>query len=238
MINPGQNQSRQVDVMAAALLAIPAVLTLVLILHHPVLHGKHDVASVAAGIQAHALMDRLVHGGLITVLGIQTLGFYLFSAKLGWRRPAVAGGLIAYTAGVLLMIIPSTLDGFVTPDLASNCLAAAHGCGTLEEGSFRLVAVMIQDFTKLALVVMSTGVLSWSVALLASRDAPKRIAGVVGIICACMPVAILLHSDIYLQAGNLPGMIASQLVWSLLAAALIIGGERGHQRPEERLATA
>ena len=223
MIEP--NLSRRPNgTVAAGLLAVPAILTLVLILHHPVLRGGHDIASVAAGIGSLAVMDRLVHGGLIVVLGLQTLGFTLFSAHLGWARPAVVAGFMAYAAGVLLMIVPATLDGFVTPDLAAACLTAAHGCGATDEGVFRLIAVMIQDFTKLALVVMAAGIAGWSVALLTGSSARSRIGGIAGLACAAVPVVILLSSSVTLQPGNLAGIIASQTVWSLLAATLMVTG--------------
>jgi hypothetical protein len=225
MIEPSLSR-RPSDVVAAGLLAVPAILTVVLILHHPVLRGGHDVASVVNGIGSLASMDRLVHGGLIMVLGIQTLGFTLFSTHLGWGRPAVVAGFMGYAAGVLLMILPATLDGFVTPDLAAACLTAPHGCGATDAGVFRLIAIMIQDFTKLALVVMAAGIAAWSVALLTGTNALIRIGGIAGLVCAVVPVVILLSSSVTLQPGNLAGMIASQTVWSLLAAALMIAGKR------------
>lgn len=225
MIEPSPSR-RPCDVAAAGLLAVPAVLTLVLVMHHPVLRDGHDVASVVNGIGSLATMDRLVHGGLIVVLGIQTLGFYLFSAWLGWERPAVAAGFIGYAAGVLLMIVPATLDGFVTPDLAATCLTAPHGCGATDASVFRLVAIMIQDFTKLALVVMAAGITGWSVALLGGKTLPVRVGGIAGLVCAAVPVVILLSSSVTLKPGNLAGMIASQTVWSLLAAALLAARKR------------
>ena len=223
-VPPHHTNVRSVDRLAAALLAVPALLSFVLILHHPALHGRHGVADVAAGIQAVARMDRIVHGGLIAMFALQTVGFFLFCGKLGWGRPAVAVGFLAYTAGVLLMVIPTTLDGFVTPDLAAACLSAPQGCGGTGGGVFRLVAAMIQEFTKAALIVMSAGTCAWAAVLLFGTGVVSRVAGAIGLLCAVAPVAVLLLSDIYLRPGNLAGMIAAQVVWSFVAAGVMGSG--------------
>ena len=83
------------------------------------------------------------------------LGFHLFSARLGWERPPVAAAFMAYVAGVVFMVIAATLDGFVTPDLvAGACPPSSMTCAN-SDGVFHLVSVLIQDFSKLGLVVMS-----------------------------------------------------------------------------------
>ena len=75
---------------------------------------------------ALAGVDRFVHGGLIATLGLQVLGFHLFSARLGWERPTVAAAFMAYVAGVVFMVIAATLDGFVTPDLVAGACPPAQ----------------------------------------------------------------------------------------------------------------
>ncbi len=224
------------DHVAAALLAVPALLTLVLLLHHPALHGRHGVADVAAGVQAIAPMTRFVHGSIVAMFALQTLGFLRFSASLGWRRPAVGAAFLAYGAGVVLSVIPAMLDGFVAPDLAAACLGTSAGCGPADGGAFRLVAVMIQAFTKVALVAMSAGTFGWACALLADAGAGRRLAGAGGLVCAVVPVAILLRSDVYLRPGNLAGMFAAQVVWTLLAAAVVAGRPRAASRHARRIA--
>jgi hypothetical protein len=223
---PDERGARASDLAAAAFLAVPAVLSFVLILHHPFLRGAHGAEDLARAVAAAAPMDRFVHGGLVAMFGVQVLGFQLFSARLGWGRPAVAAGFIAYAAGALLVVIPSVLDGFVIPDLAGACLARPAGCGDVDEGVFRLVAVVIQDFSKAALVALSAGTIGWAIALLTGQGLPGRAVGAIGLVCAAAPIAILLLSNVRLQPGNLAGFIASQVVWSLLAAAFMTGPRR------------
>ena len=56
------------DCLAATLLAVPSLLTLILVSQHPVL-GVHPAGGMAAGMAALAGVDRFVYGGLIATLG-------------------------------------------------------------------------------------------------------------------------------------------------------------------------
>ncbi|GJG86327.1 hypothetical protein tb265_15080 [Gemmatimonadetes bacterium T265] len=224
---------RPADRLAAALLAGPALLTLVLVLHHPVLRGAHGAAGVAAGVAAISPALRLMHGGVLVLLAVQVLGFFRFSARMGWDRAAVAAGFLAYAAGTAVTAVPALLDGFVAPDLAAACLRAAQGCGPADGAVFRLVAVVIQDFTKAGLMAMSAGTGAWALAVLAgaagrgAARAVDRVAGVVGLVCAVTPVVGLLGADVWLGPGNLAGFLAPQTVWAVLAAAVVGRGGSG-----------
>ena len=215
---PGRGARR----FGAALLALTGLFTLALVLNHPVLAGRHDVKAVAAGIQALAAADRMVHGLLMVVLGLQAVGFFILSARLGWRSPAVGAGFTAFVAGAVVMTIPATLDGFVTPDLAGACLKLPMGCSATDAGAFRLVAVMIQDFTKLALILMSVAAAGWGLALVFRRGWLNRLAGAAALACGIIPAWVLLTSAINLRPANLAQIVAAQVVWSLVAAAVLL----------------
>jgi len=210
--------------LAGAVLALTAFLTLVAVLHHPMLHGPKNmnIVEIARGLQAAAGMDRLIHGSLIGILSLQLVSLYVFSVGLGLRRPVIAAGFMAYAAGVVFMVIPSMLDGFVTPDLATACIARLHGCDATDVSVFTLVAVMIQNFTKVALVAMAMGIFCWSVALLLGRDWIDRASGILGIPLAATPLIIFMSSNIHLGPENLAGIIASQVTWNLLVAIHLI----------------
>jgi hypothetical protein len=212
--------------LGGALLAVTALLSLAFVMHHPVVQAHNDIAAVAADVRSVARVDRIVHGGLMAIYGVQALGFYLFSRWLGFGRPAVAAGFLAFAAGVVVMIIPATLDGFVTPDIMEACLNAPGGCAAADASMSRLVAIMIQDFTKIALVAVSLGGACWSLALLLGKGVSNRIGGAVGFIFAGVPTFQLLFSAVYLQPGNLAGIILAQVLWSLTAASLMFLGGR------------
>jgi hypothetical protein len=208
--------------LGGGLLAFTALMTMVLVMHHPVLTARYGVTAFAAGVRPLAQMDRIVHGGLMAIFSVQALGFYIFSQSLGLRRPAVAAGFMAFVAGVVVMAVPTTLDGFVTPDLAEACAQTQGGCTAADASVLRLVATMIQNFTKVALVSMCLGTGAWSLALLSSKGLLTRGIGIVGLICAAMPASVLFFSAVYLQPANLAKIIASEVIWTLVVAGLMI----------------
>ena len=208
---------------AGIVLILTSLLSLILVLHHPALREHHNVGDFAALVQPLARAGRIVHGSLIALLGIQVVGFHVLSIRLGFHRVAVVAGFMAFTVGVVIMVIPALLDGFVTADLAALCLAQAGGC-VPDTGAFQLIGVMIQVFTKLALIFLSMGTLGWSVALLARSGRLDRGVGVAGLICGVVPIVALSSSDITLTAANLGTVFASQVVWTLLAGVLTLRG--------------
>jgi len=208
--------------LCGALLALTAILTLVAILHHPSLAGRHDVRQTAEAMLPLASMDRLVHGALMLLIALQTFGFALFGRSLGFNRLAVAAGLAAFAAGAVLMVIPTTLDGFVTPDLAQACLSAPERCANADAGAFRLVSIMIQDFTKVALILTAASTACWSSVLLTAGTGLRRVAGLVGLLCAVVPAGVLVFSNVVLRPDSLLWIMGSQILWTSIVAGLMI----------------
>ena len=198
-----------------------ALLSLLAVVHHPVLPPVHGAAETTQAIRALAGMDRLVHGSLMALFALQTVGFYYFSAGLGFQRPAALAGFVAYAAGALTMVIPATLDGFVTPDLMEEC-ALASGCGAGQDAVIALIAAAIQDFTKIALAATALATLCWGSALIRRPGRVQRAAGFAGLACALAPLTLLALSRIHLGPSNLAVIIAAQLVWNLTAATAML----------------
>ena len=253
-----ESESPQPDATAAVLLAGPALLLLVLVLHHPVLPSGPTVGRAAEGVAAGivhlgpALAS--VHGAMLVLLAAQTLGYARFSARLGWGRLPVAAGFLAYAAGAGLAAVPALLDGFVTPVLAAACLraaaaaagavAGARECSAADGASLRLVAVVIQVFTKAGLLLLCAAAGAWGVALLrGAGDLPgapaahrtsrarRRAVGLLGIACAAVPAAVLVAAEVWLRPGNLAALLAAQSVWACAAATLLAGSPAPGRAP-------
>jgi len=208
------------DIIAAVLIGAGVLLSLLVVLHHPALHDVHGALDTARAVQGVGDVDRLVHGSLLLLIAAQAIGFFYFSSRLGFRNPAAFAGFFFYAAGSVLMVIPAMLDGFVTPDLADKCLKSTL-CGASQFAAFPVIAIVIQDFTKAALVAMSLGTLFWSIALLGRRGVALGV-GLAGLVCSIAPMAVLLLSDIYLRPGNLAAMLLAQSIWNLLVAVLML----------------
>ncbi|HVJ54603.1 MAG TPA: hypothetical protein VM689_19235 [Aliidongia sp.] len=211
------------DIAAGAVLAGAALLSLAAILHHPTLQGPHEAQAAAEAIRSLGPLDRLIHGTLMLVAFIQTVAFARVSARLGFRSAAILAGFSAYAAGSIVLVIPATLDGFVTPDLADRCLAAAD-CGASHAAVTELVGVAIQDFTKVALSALSLATLCWSIGIVGRPGPMPRAVGLVGLVCALAPLAALWLSDLHLRPDNLAIILSAQLVWNIAVAALMLTG--------------
>ncbi len=82
---------------------------------------------------------------------------------------------------------------------------------------------------------MSIGILCWSVALIGRRGLAPRAAGLVGVSCAAIPVAVLWMSGVYLQPANLAGFILGQGIWGCVVAGLMLSRGRwaGGSKPAD-----
>lgn len=210
------------DMIAAVLIGAGALLSLLVVLHHPALHDVHGALDTARAVQGVGDVDRLVHGSLLLLIAAQAIGFFYFTSRLGFRNPAAFAGFFSYAAGSVVMVIPAILDGFVTPDLADKCLKSTL-CGASQFAAFPVIAVIIQDFTKAALVAMSLATLLWSIALL-GRGGVALGVGLAGLVCSIAPMAVLLLSDIYLRPGNLAAILMAQSLWNLSIAFVMVKG--------------
>ena len=209
------------DVFAGAVIGLAAVLAVVMILHHPVVHG--GAGAIMASAERLAGVDRVVHGVLIGLMGLLILGFLHLTQRLGFQRPAAAAGFVAFAGGSVLVCIAATFDGFVVPDVAGWCTAPGHVCAGSGTDMLVLISAAIQDFTKISFVAQSIGLICWGIALLTGREGwAGRVVGILGLIGGAAPAVILLGSHIVLSPHSLLMIFGCYGVWYLAAAAWLI----------------
>ncbi len=213
------------DVFAGAVIGLATVLALVMILHHPTAHG--GAAAIMASADRLAGVDRVVHGVLIGLMGLLTLGFLHLTQRVGFQRPAAAAGFVAFAGGSVLVSIAATFDGFVVPDVAAWCTAPGHACAGSGTDMLVLISAAIQDFTKIGFVAQSIGLVGWGIALLTGRDGwAGRLVGILGLIGGGAPAAIILGSHLVLAPHSLLMIFGFYGVWYLAAAAWLILARR------------
>ena len=143
----------------AALLAfVPALLSLVIVLHHPVLHqaDRQSAATLSEDISRIATANAAFHGVVLLLLSVQALGLYAVAERLGLSRLWVRAGVLFYGAATTLMFVPGIMDGFVTPLLGARCATDPSSCASLS-GSLSFEWAAIQAFTKVALAMQALG---------------------------------------------------------------------------------
>lgn len=222
---------RKVDLIAALLVGLPAVVELALILHHPVpprAVGSAGATDTFGGIAAVIEANRAFHGVLILLMLAQLTGLLLLARRLGLHSAAVVAGSVLCAVATILLLLATTYDGVVTFELISRCRASAAGCGDGTRAALAIIVASVQAFTKLGLVAQSFGFAAFAAALLRSAG-PVRLVGVAGIVIALAPLA-LLASGTYVGAALIMQIIVAHALFGS-GAALLLGSGRIHAVP-------
>src|SRR2546425_10296981 len=86
------------NLMAGLLIGLGSLLSVLIMAHHPSINAERvDDAIVEIGRVAS--LSRLVHGGLIALMGCVLFGFTSFAGHLGWGLAPVRAGMSAHALG-------------------------------------------------------------------------------------------------------------------------------------------
>lgn len=206
--------------LAAGLIGFAALLEVGLVTHHPVVSSlDHGAASPFGPLTAIMQTNLAFHAILMLVAVGQLLGLLLFARRLGLARPLVLIGMAFCSLATVLLVTAMTFDGFVVFELISRCNSSASGCTRDAQSSLRLVAAIIQGFTKLGfgaqcLGFIALGVASWSL------GRKSRLATVISVVAATAPMAILT-SGVYVGPQQLTQILALLAGWGLCMAVVL-----------------
>jgi hypothetical protein len=173
-----------------------------------------------------ALRDthQLVHIVAMACIGGLTLGFTVLAQRLGLRRLPVLAGLIAYSAGSMLMLVATIIDGFISTDTAA--LFATKSPEAVRVGYWMIQAlagVALTDIARVAWVCQSVAAVAWSLAML--RDAGlARKAGVVGLVTGALPGVAVVAVGAHMTEIVVVGILLVQALWNLTAATYLLRG--------------
>lgn len=208
------------DRRAAALVGIPALLSIVAILHHPVVHvaDRASVTDVIAGVQQIAVPNAAFHAMILLVVSAQAVGIWSLAERLGIDRLTVRAGAVFYAVSLLLLFAAGTIDGFATPLLGHGCAGDAAQCAGAFAASLSVERAWIQAFTKVGVATQALGLACWSLASIDARRRGLRAIGVVGLAVAAAPIVLLATSDALIGPQRLAMLMAFECVWSVGAA--------------------
>ncbi|WP_075793024.1 hypothetical protein [Massilia putida] len=167
---------------------------------------------------------QLVHIVAMACIGGLMVGFTVLSQRLGLRRVPVLAGLIAYGAGSMLMLIATTIDGFISTDTAA--LFATKSPEAVRVGYWMIQAmagVALSDIARVAWVCQSVAAVAWSLAML--RDAGlARKAGLIGLVSGALPGVAVVAAGAHMTATVVVGILLVQAIWNLTAATYLLCG--------------
>ena len=206
--------------LAAALVGCTALLEAVLVTHHPVVgQAEHDSGIPFGGLAAIMQTNLTFHAVLMLIVVGQLLGLLLLARRLGLNRPLVLVGTIFCSVAAALLVIAMTFDGFVVYELISRCSASAAGCTAATGDGLRLMAAVIQGFTKLGFGAQCLGFIAFGIASW-SLGGKARIGAVASVVAAAAPFAILMSGD-YVGPEQLTHILALLAGWGLCMAAML-----------------
>jgi hypothetical protein len=172
---------------------------------------------------------QLVHIVAMACLGGFMYGFTVLSQRLGLRRAPVLAGLIAYSAGSMLMLVATIIDGFISTDTAA--LFATKSPEAVRAGYWMIQAmagVALTDIARVAWVCQSVAAVAWSLALLRDAGLARKV-GLIGLVVGALPGVAVVAAGSRITETVVVGILLLQALWNLAAAAYLFGGAKAPQ---------
>jgi len=193
---------------------------------------------MASGRDPLAILQSMVqigpwHAGVHVVaqacIGGFMFGYSVLSRRLGLSRAPVLAGLIAYGFGSMLMLVATTIDGFIGPDLAA--LFVKKSTEGVQVGYWLVQAiagVALSDIARVAWVFQSIAALAWAWALLGEGGLARKL-GMAGLISGGLPALAVFAAGAHITETVVVGILLAQAAWNLTAAAYLFSGARTPQ---------
>lgn len=196
-----------------AILIVTTVLTFLALTHHPQI-VSHDVDKVLAEIDAKATIDRLVHGAITFLIGIQTLAFWGVFTRLGTHRILAQAGAIAYFAGFLLFVQAALIDGFLIPSIGSAHAFDAANSQPETRQILSVCGMAIRLATAAGMVAISLSYIFWSIELLRSRRGLIVLSSL-GLVLGVGVSLAILTGIVSLNLSGALLLVGAQSIWNV-----------------------
>jgi hypothetical protein len=205
---------------APALLIFATLAEIVAMAHHPSF-ATADIAAATRGILVATGIAGWVHGTLIVLMLLVAFGLSEFVLRAGAARPLIRAGAIAYTTGVIIMIVAALISGFAVPDTVRSLASVPALDSQIMRAVFILCRVLNRTCANAGALATSAGIACWSVALL-WESGLRRVTGAIGCVAALVPAVALLSGAMSLNVLGMSAVVVIQGVWNLAVALLLL----------------
>lgn len=185
-----------------------------------------DPLSILQGMVKIRETHQLVHVVAMACIGGLMFGFTVLAQRLGLRRAPVLAGLIAYSAGSMLMLVATTIDGFISTDTAA--LFATKTPEAVRVGYWMIqtmAGVALTDIARVAWICQSVAAVAWAYALL-REGGLARMLGMIGIVSGALPAIAVAAAGQQMTATVVVGILLVQAIWNLTAATYLMRGAK------------
>lgn len=174
-----------------------------------------------------------VHVVAMACIGGFMFGYSVLSQRLGLSRAPVLTGLIAYGFGSMLMLIATTIDGFIGTDTAA--LFVGKSTEAVRVGYWMLQTiegVALTDIARVAWVCQSVAALAWAWALLGEGGLARKL-GMAGLVSGALPAVAVFTVGAHMTESVVVGILLAQAAWNLTAAVFLMSGTRARRQAGE-----
>lgn len=176
---------------------------------------------IMASMVAMRPMKSLVHAVAIASVLAYAFGYASLATRLDLRRPLVLASLTTYLIGCVAMIGATTLDGFVSGDLAAMFVAASPD--SVKQG-YNLIAftgVALTDVARVGWVLQALAGIGWSAVLLGTRGLQRGL-GAIGLLSGALVVTTVVVAGANMDLTAILSILGAQAIWNLAAALLLV----------------
>jgi hypothetical protein len=210
------------DVSSGILLIAGALAGVVVMIHHPTVHGL----MAPEGSERLAQLNVMVHSLALAATPIVFLGLLGLARRLG-PSDLTTAALVAFGFAGVAVMSAAVASGFVATGVIQHIIPAEGS--RVPEALLEYTGLWNQGFAKVDVVASSVGIVLWSVAILRSG----RMARAAGFAGAAVGAAILLvffSGHLTLNVRGFGIVIFAQSAWLIwLGILLIRGGEEARE---------
>ncbi len=200
---------RQRRTAAGAALLIAAGLSLLAMLHHPVINAP-TAAEAIKEVRAEAFINGAVHGVLIFFMTAQLWAFLVFARREQGTLTDFAA--ILFAAGVFGFAVAAIMSGFVVPELAYRFIDEPEAFRSFG----RLVFSINQAFSKFAIAAWAGAALCTAIHFVVRKSRALVLGGVSGAASAALVAALA-------EGGTLDVRLMTLALIAALAWLVCIG---------------
>lgn len=230
MTTPQDIASRSVARGAGLIVTMSALASIAAVALDSAAQGRDPLAIQHSMVDIRA-SHQLVHVVAMACIGGLMFGFTVLSQRLGLRRAPVLAGLIAYSAGSMLMFVATIIDGFISTDTAALFVARSPEAVRVGYWLIQVMAgVALTDIARVSWVCQSLAAVAWSLTLLGATGmpaGPTRKAGMAGMVIGALPGVAVVVAGADMTQALVVGILLLQGIWNLGAAAYLWVGAPG-----------
>ncbi|MFT6268649.1 MAG: hypothetical protein ACJAVV_001464 [Alphaproteobacteria bacterium] len=206
--------------IAGIIIVFSSILSITLMTHHPTI-SANDISTQVTETISEVKLNKIVHGGLISLLILNFAAFTIYSISRGIQNLLVLIALLAYAMSTVMMTGAALINGFVFPsflqDIAQDHQHLLEFTPLIKVFSWNIN----QTFASASVVATSCAISLWSLNLFHANLFQKLVA-IMGLSVGIAITVLMLGGWLELDLMGMTAVVLVQSVWNMGIAYLLI----------------